>query len=216
MRGWAVSRRPLTDERQGREVTHAQRRPRHGHCRRIRFTEIQESGAPRPRVDGAAALSAYYDRRVLEHAPGPPRAPQPRWGQGPMTLDQTPEGRDHKRGAPRPPVWEGTRAGSGLSSRSIYPLRGVDRDEVADLLCRDGDKEGVPRPRVWDETAAHRAYYRPDARGDTRRGLLGHPPGVTGRTTKTVIYMRARKRRGGERPAPDMEKTTPLGVVRTG
>jgi len=89
-----------------------------------------------------------------------------------MTLDQAPAGRDHKKGVPRPPV--------------------------------------------WDETAAHRAYYRPDARGDTRRDLLGHPPGVMGRTTKIVIYTRARERRGGERPAPNMGKTTPEGAAAAG
>jgi hypothetical protein len=36
-----------------------------------------------------------------------------------------------------------------------------------------------------------------------------------GSTTKTV-YTRARQRRGGDEPTPDMEKTTPLGVVETG
>ena len=81
MRGWVVSCRPPTDEGQGPKGDPCtQRRRRHGHCGRPKdqvpqpggvagligrnespacFTEIQESGAPRPRVDGAAALRAY-------------------------------------------------------------------------------------------------------------------------------------------------------------
>jgi hypothetical protein len=134
-----------------------------------------------------------------------------------MTLEQTPASRSsEEKGAPRPRVWDETRAGSGHSFRSIYPLRGVDRNEVSDLLPRDGNKEGAPRPRVWDETAALRAYKPRAWEISTRQGLLGRAPGVMGSLTKTV-YTRARERRGDDDgPAPDMMKATPKGVAGTG
>jgi hypothetical protein len=161
-----------------------------------RFTEIDRSGAARPRVDGATPLSAYYDRRVLEHAPEPPRTPQPRWG-------ETHDAR--------------TYADPEVSSRSIYPLRGVDRDETRTCFAQTANQKGAPRPRVWDRAAAPRAYNPGAWEISTRQGLLGSTPGVIGSTTKLVIHTRARERRGDDgRPPPDMAKTTPRGVVRTG
>ena len=81
---------------------------------------------------------------------------------------------------------------------------------------RGCEQEGAPRPRVWDETAALRAYKPRAWEISTRQGLLGGPPGVMGGTPKLVRYTRARERRSDERPAPDMRKTTPQGVVGTG
>jgi hypothetical protein len=80
---------------------------------------------------------------------------------------------------------------------------------------RTGEQEGAPRPRVWDGTAALRAYNPGAWEISTRQGLLGSTPGVIRSTTKTV-YTRAHERRSDERPAPDMQKTTPQGVVGTG
>jgi hypothetical protein len=81
---------------------------------------------------------------------------------------------------------------------------------------RTGEQKGAPRPRVWDETAALRAYNPGAWEISTRQGLLGGPPGVMGGTPKLVRYTRARERRSDDRPAPDMRKTTPQGVVGTG
>jgi hypothetical protein len=80
---------------------------------------------------------------------------------------------------------------------------------------RTGEQKGAPRPPVWEGTAALRAYKPRAWEISTRQGLLGRAPGVMGSLTKTV-YTRARERRGDERPAADMRKTTPGGVAGTG
>jgi hypothetical protein len=82
---------------------------------------------------------------------------------------------------------------------------------------RGCEQEGAPRPRVWDGAAALRAYKPRAWEISTRQGLLGSPPGVMGRTTKTVMHTRARERRGGgDGPAPSSTKATLRGAAKTG
>jgi hypothetical protein len=90
------------------------------------------------------------------------------------------------------------------------PLRGI-------ALDRNSEK-GAPRSRVWDETAALRAYKPRAWEINTRQGLLGSPPGVTGGTTKTVRCTSARARRAGRGAgaAPSMAKATLRSAAETG
>jgi hypothetical protein len=123
---------------------------------------------------------------------------------------------------PQPRVGEARAGSGGFLPIDIPATRGrsgkrsnPSAGRVPDLLCRDGKQEGAPRPQVGVGTAALRAY-NPTAREiSTRQGLLGGPPGVRGRTTKTV-YTRAREGRGDERPATDSAKATLRGVTKTG